>query len=853
MPTLRPDRPAPTSDVLTRDEAGERAARVGQVAYDLELQLGAEQTTYRGAVRLSFPVRGTSDLFLDFRGGTVERLEVNGTQVDRPERPGARIVVPGRLLAPETSVRVVYENEYDRGGDGFHRFVDPVDGEVYLYSNFEPFGAHRLFPCFDQPDIKGTVTIRATAPASWAVISNNPVEAVDDAPDGRRTHRFATTPPISTYLVALIVGPYVGVHAEHGGVPLGVWSRRSLAPFVDAGEMFAVTGQGIDYFANLFARPFPFRKYDQVFVPEFNSGAMENAGAVTFTEQHVYRDPPTETQRLGRAETVLHELAHMWFGDLVTMRWWDDLWLNESFATYVSNLALSEATRFQGAWRAFHADVKRWGYQADDLSTTHPISGVVADTDAAVHNFDGITYGKGAAVLKQLVAWVGPEAFAAGLRVYFDRHAWGNASLADFLAALEEGSGRDLRDWARRWVETASLNSLAARWTAPGGRIDRLELSQDAPDSHPTLRPHALEIALVRAAPDGGTVVDVIPAQIDGAETWVPAATGRAAPSLVFPNHGDHAYAKVILDDRSRAALPDLLPRLQDPLLRQLLWGSLWQMVRDGQHPSGAFLDLVRDALPGETDDQIVDGALDAARGAIARYVSEQRRVAAARAFVATALGALDRLPAGDLRRLWLRAAIGALADADDAARLVGLLDGTLVLPEVSVDQEMRWGIVTAASAFGLAGAAGRIADEVARDRTDRGERFALTAAVAAPDAAVKAEAWERINGAGYGSLHRTRAAMAGFNHAHQAGLLAPFVDAFFAAVPDVVADREHAFATAFVARLFPAYRVEREMVARARALASADGDRLPALRRLLSEAADDLERAVICRAVAEA
>ena len=330
MPTLRPDRPAPTSDVLTRDEARERAARVGQIACDLALQLGAEQTTYRGEARLTFPVRGTADLFLDFRGGTIERLEVNGTRVGRPERPGARIVVPGRLLAPETSVRVVYVNEYDRGGDGFHRFVDPVDGEVYLYSNFEPFGAHRLFPCFDQPDIKGTLTIRATVPAAWAVISNNPVEAVDDAPDGRRTHRFATTPPISTYLAAVIAGPYVGVHAEHRGVPLGVWSRRSLAPFVDAGEMFAVTGQGMDFFADLFARPFPFRKYDQVFVPEFNSGAMENAGAVTFTEQHVYRDPPTETQRLSRAETVLHELAHMWFGDLVTMRWWDDLWLTRA-------------------------------------------------------------------------------------------------------------------------------------------------------------------------------------------------------------------------------------------------------------------------------------------------------------------------------------------------------------------------------------------------------------------------------------------------------------------------------------------------------------------------------------------
>ncbi|HEY5495338.1 MAG TPA: M1 family aminopeptidase, partial [Candidatus Limnocylindrales bacterium] len=333
-------------DVLTRDEAADRAARVGRIAYDIALDLTADATTYRGDVHLAFPVRGTEDLFLDFRGGAIERLEVNGTAVDRPERPGARIVLPGGLLAPETRVHVVYENEYDRNGDGFHRFVDPVDGEVYVYSNFEPFEAHRLFPCFDQPDLKGTLAIRVTAPARWAVISNNAVETVEDAPDGRRTHRFATTPPISTYLTAVIAGPYVGVHAEHRGIPLGVWSRRSIAPFVDADELFGITGQGMDFYADLFARPFPFAKYDQLFVPEFNAGAMENAGAVTFTEQYVFRDPPTETQRLSRAETILHELAHMWFGDLVTMRWWDDLWLNESFATYVSNLALSEATRF---------------------------------------------------------------------------------------------------------------------------------------------------------------------------------------------------------------------------------------------------------------------------------------------------------------------------------------------------------------------------------------------------------------------------------------------------------------------------------------------------------------------------
>ncbi len=483
------------------------------------------------------------------------------------------------------------------------------------------------------------------APAEWAVIANAPVAAAAPIAGDRREHRFAATPPISTYLVALIAGPYTGVRALHRGTPLGIWTRRSLARFLDADEVFAVTKQGLDYYAALFDHPFPFAKYDQIFVPEFNSGAMENVGAVTFSESYVFRDPPTDTQRLARAETVLHELAHMWFGDLATMRWWDDLWLNESFATYVSNLCLAEATRFDGAWRAFHADMKRWGYQADARSTTHPISGLVPDTDATFYNFDGITYGKGASVIKQLVAEIGHDAFRAGLRTYFRRHAWGNATLADFLAALEEGAGRSLGEWSRRWLETASLNTIQATWTEREGLVERLQLSQEASaDDHPTLRPHALELALVRADGDGPATVDVVPARIETAEAWVEAAAGRPAPQLVFPNHGDHGYARVLLDRASLEAAPRVLSRIADPLLRQLIWGTLWEMVRGARYSALEFLELVRARLPEERDDQIVLAGLDASRGALARYVPEERRVDEARRFVAAAL----RGPAGD-------------------------------------------------------------------------------------------------------------------------------------------------------------------------------------------------------------
>lgn len=669
--------------------------------------------------------------------------------------------------------------------------------------------------------------------------------------DGRREHRFAPTPPISSYLVAVIAGPFAGVQSRHRGTPLGIWARRSLARFLDPDELFEVTKQGLDFYAALFDHPFPFAKYDQVFVPEFNSGAMENVGAVTFSETYVFRDPPTDTQRLGRAETALHELAHMWFGDLATMRWWDDLWLNESFATYVSNLALAEATRFDGAWLAFHADMKRWGYQADARSTTHPISGVVPDTDATFYNFDGITYGKGASVLKQLVAEIGQDAFRAGLRTYFRRHAWGNATLADFLAALEEGAGRPLGDWSRRWLETASLNTIEAAWTARDGRVERMQLIQEAPEEHPTLRPHALELALVRVPDDGPAEIDVVPARLEGAEAWVEAAVGRPAPDLVFPNAGDHGYARVLLDPVSLAAAPRVLARVDDPLLRQLLWGTLWEMVRSARHSSLAFLDLVGTRLPGERDDQILLAALDASRTALARYVPEERRTDEARRFVATALDALEGLPEGDQRTLWLRAAIGAAAEPADVAALALVVDQQPGRPRVRVDREMRWGIAALAVAHGMPGAAERVRAERAADPTDRGERETLRAETGAPDAAVKAAAWDRIHGIGYGSFHLTQAAMRGFNHAHQAELLAPYVDHFFAALPAVAVERDHPFLRAYVTALFPAYRPEPVLVERTRAMADAQGAELPSLRRLLLEVADDMERAIVCRSFA--
>ncbi len=454
-------------DLLTQVEAEARAARVSDVSYELALELTRGAERYRGDVTIRFRLAGEGDSFLDFRGGTIEALEVDGAAVE-PAWTGYRLALPASALAAgdEHIVRVRYESAYDHTGDGFHQFADPEDGEEYLYTNFEPYAAHRLLPCFDQPDLKARLALSVTAPEAWELIANGAPEERGEPGEGRRRWRFAETPPIATYLFALIAGPYHAIRDEHEGVPLGLYCRRSLVRFLDEAEVLEVTRQGLDFFAAFFDYPYPFGKYDQVFVPEFNAGAMENVAAVTHSERLIFRDPPTENQRLTRAEVILHEMAHMWFGDLVTMRWWNDLWLNESFATYMAYLALTEATRFDTAWQSFNSGMKAWAYRQDQLVTTHPIAGEVASTEETFLNFDGITYGKGAAVIKQLVAAMGIEGFRAGMRLYFRRHAFGNTTLAEFLDALQQPGWRRT-ERARRGASATCTRGPRCGWRRP--------------------------------------------------------------------------------------------------------------------------------------------------------------------------------------------------------------------------------------------------------------------------------------------------------------------------------------------------------------------------------------------------
>jgi aminopeptidase N len=841
-------------DVLTQSEAEARVARISDVAYTLALDLRRGAPTYRGDVTVRFADSGSGDTFLDFKGKTIERFELNGQTLE-PRWDGYHLTLPGDALAPRNEARIVYENDYDHTGDGFHQFIDPEDGEEYLYTFFEPYYGHRLFPCFDQPDIKATYALTITAPREWTVLANSRATESTPADEGRTRHVFEVLPRFSTYLLCIVAGPYEDFRDEHRGLPLGLFCRKSLAKYLDADELFTVTKQGLDFFGEFFDFPYPFTKYDQVFVPEFNLGAMENIGLVTHYEKMIFRDPPTENQRMGRAEVVLHEMAHMWYGDLVTMKWWNDLWLNESFASYMAYLAMVEATRFKTAWKEFNTGMKVWAYRQDQLVTTHPIAGTVADTDETFLNFDGITYGKGASVLKQLVATIGLGAFRAGMRRYFKRYAWGNATLAQFLEALEEGTGRDLKAWARLWLETASLNTLATRPETDGERLTSLGLTQSAPPAFDTLRPHHIEVALGREVGEGdgfgvagGIVIDVLPAEIDGAEAEVAGVAGRPAPDFVFPNANDLTYAKVALDPRSLDFLRAKLDRIEDALLRQLVWSSLWSMVRDQQLSSIEFLALAREKLTVEPDLELVDATLKYVGVALDAYVPEERRAAEYRAWFRACWETLQRAPRGDAQIIWARALIGAAEAPDDLAHVGKLAEGEIEVEGLSVDQEMRWRIAARFIAHGMAGADARLAAERERDPSDRGQREALRAEVSRPDAATKAAAWERILGEGYDSFKLTESAMSGFNWSVQRDLLAPYVDRFFAAATEVAETRPNEFVQSYIGLLFPSYRVEPELLERSERLLAETPERLTVLVRLLKEQNDDLARAIACR-----
>jgi aminopeptidase N len=847
---------------LTRDQAVERAALVTVDNYRIDLDLTdgdgkPGERTFRSVTAVTFDALAGADTVIDIAAGSVRSATLNGRELDvsgYDESTG--IALSG--LAEHNVVVVDADCHYSNTGEGLHRFVDPVDGEVYLYSQFETADAKRMFACFDQPDLKATFDVTVTAPQHWEVVSNGATLSVEDG-----VHTFATTPRMSTYLAALIAGPYArwdDVYSdENGEIALGIFCRATLAEFMDAERLFTQTKQGFGFYHKNFGVPYAFGKYDQLFVPEFNAGAMENAGAVTFLEDYVFRSKVTRASYERRAETVLHEMAHMWFGDLVTMRWWDDLWLNESFATFASVLCQSEATEFTEAWTTFANSEKSWAYRQDQLPSTHPVAADIPDLAAVEVNFDGITYAKGASVLKQLVAYVGLEHFLSGLRDYFRAHAFDNATFDDLLAALEKASGRDLSDWGRQWLKTTGLNTLRADFDADAdGRFTRFAVTQSgaAPGAGET-RVHRLAIGVYDD--DGsGKLVRAHREELDisGASTEVPALVGVSHGKLLLVNDDDLTYCSLRLDPESLRTALDRIADIAEPLPRTLVWSAAWEMTRDAELRARDFVSLVSGGIQAETEVGVAQRLLLQAQTALSSYANPEWAQSAGWPAFADRLLELARAAAAesDHQLAFVNALCTSVLSTRHVVVLADLLDhdpAELGLDGLSIDTDLRWRIVTALAAAGEIDADGPatpfIDAEVQRDPTAAGKRFGAQASAARPLAAVKESAWKTVTEDDALANITARSMIAGFVKPGQAELLKPFGVRYFAAIRGIWERRSSEVAQTVVIGLYPSWDISDDGIAAADAFL-ADPKLPAALRRLVLEGRAGIERSLRAR-----
>ena len=848
---------------LTRDEAATRSALITVASYQVDLDLTGSDTTFSSVsvVRFGCAAPGSST-FINLTAPAVREITLNDTPVSLDAFDGDRVTLTG--LAADNVLRVAADCAYSRSGEGLHRFTDPADGRVYLYSDLETFDAHRVYACFDQPDMKASYEFAVTAPADWLVVSNMAPESTipagsapdGSAPDGSASDggalrwHFPPTPVMPTYITAVAAGPYHVVRDEHDGIPLGVYCRRSLASYLDADEILEVTRQGFDFYHHSFGIKYPFGKYDQLFVPEFKEGAMENAGCVTFVEAYIFRSRVTDFAREARAETILHEMAHMWFGDLVTMRWWDDLWLNESFATWAGTLAQAEATRWTFAWTTFAQLYKAWAYRQDQLPSTHPIAADIPDIAAVEVNFDGITYAKGASVLKQLVAYVGRENFLDGVRKYFAAHAWGNATLADLLAALEQTSGRDLAAWSAEWLQTAGVNTLRPSYSLDtGGRFTEFTVEQEAPATHPVLRSHRIAIGLYdRTSEDEARLVRRQRIEIDvaGPRTVVPELAGQPRPDLVLVNDDDLTYAKIRLDDHSLRTLVGSIGAFTDSLPAALCWSAAWDMVRDGEMATRDYVRLVLSGISSVADISVVQTLLRQAGQAVRRFADPAWRQTGLALMASALRDLLHDAPAGsDTQLAYVRAFAGVAISADDLALLAGLLDGSVVLDGLTVDTDLRWSLLWRLVSHSVCGK-DEIDAELARDATDAGERHTAACRAAIPTAEAKLQAWETLI-RGELTIAMFRAVLAGFADPDQPELVEPYREKYFEVVGDVWRNWSSAMAQDFVSGVYGVCPVSRETVEMTDAYVRA-ADPPAALRRLLLEGRDDVLRALRCQ-----
>ncbi|MYM28624.1 aminopeptidase N [Duganella sp. CY15W] len=732
---------------LSQQDAAARAARVSNVDYTLAFALTGKES-FSGTTTLSFDLSDASQpLTIDLDKASISSVTVNGKAVTPHYNQWFITLAAQDLVAGRNTVTIAYTRLHSTNGEGLHRMVDPVDGRVYTYSHFEPAAAHQMFPVFDQPDLKGTYQVTVTTPADWIVSSTTRETGVQDIEGGKRW-TFPRSKKLSPYNFSMHAGPYKVWEDNSGKYPMRLFARQSVAAQVSPQDWFKYTRQGLAFFDEYFGIPYQFEKYDQLLVPDFLYGAMENAGAITFAEgRFLHKEEMTAAQKQSLAGVIMHEMAHQWFGDLVTMKWWNGLWLNESFASFMGTLATAEATEFTNAWQGFYSGGKQAAYVQDQRVTTHAIETPVPSTANAFDNIDAITYSKGASTLKQLRHLLGEEVFRQGVHNYLVKYQYRNATLDDFIGSLGQAAQRDLSGWTREWLYQAGVNTIAADFSCAGGKISAFTLRQSAASKAlPVLREQRVQIGLFRLGAQGLALSKNVAVTYQGAATAVPELKGAACPDLVYPNYQDWGFAQVQLDKKSFATAQASLSKVDDPLLRSMLWQSLWDGVRAAKLPLNEFLQTVLVNAPAEQDYTLLGDVvgklhlsmdyLNAMGPSAAAYKAKVGVQLEQMAFAATQAASADK----NFQRRWFGTYLDVASSPAALKQLADILDGKLVVPGLNVSQDVRWDILNRLNRYAYAGSAELLAAEQERDKTDSGQQAAIAATVVRPDAKVKTE-----------------------------------------------------------------------------------------------------------------
>ena len=832
---------------LTRDEAQTRARLIGVDSYTVELDLTTSDKTFASTTTLEFSCSEPgAETFADLVGATVHEVTLNGVALDPTEvYADSRIRLADLQERNELVVRA--DCTYSRTGEGLHRFVDPVDDRVYTYTQFEVPDARRVFTTFEQPDLKSVFTFRVTAPEDWKVVSNAPTPEPEPLGAGRAVWNFPPTERMSTYITAVIAGEYHAEHATYvgkfGEIPLGHYCRQSLVEHMDTDELVKLTSQGFGFFEDAFDFAYPFHKYDQLYVPEYNMGAMENAGAVTLRDEYLPRSRQDASFYEFRCSVILHEMAHMWFGDLVTMKWWDDLWLNESFAEWACYHAAVEATEFDESWTGFTNARKNWALRQDQLPSTHPIAADNFDLQAVEVNFDGITYAKGASVLKQLVAWVGLDNFLVGLRAYFKRHAFGNSEFSDLLSALEQASGRELDSWAKEWLQTSGVNTLAAQFeVGEDGTYTSFAVRQSAALENPTLRRHRLGIGLYDEVEGRLVRRSVVEVDVHGESTPVEELAGVRQPDLLLLNEGDLTYAKIRLDERSLETVVTGLSKLDDSLARALCWGAAWDMTRDAELSASDFVALVLRNIASETDAFGSSRLPGYAAQAVHNFSAPANRAALRATWEKGLRRLVDEAEPGSDHQLTFVRSLAAAAHSDEALdHLEGLLDGSLTLEGLTVDTDLRWSLLSHLARAGRV-EEDRIAEELARDNTISGQERAAAARACRPTPEAKAEAWEIAVVRDDVPNETQRSVVAAFMQHGQREILEPYVEKYLQVADTLWEEKGTQRASTALELLFPRPLASRELCDRVGTWLR-ESPAKPAAKRYVQEGGADVER----------